>query len=180
MKLHESIIGRGCQSPPKPHFFHDQRAGSARSPLLVHLMLQALRLAQVLPQGGEVLVGERDDFRVHVLVVRVVLQRVDDVLVELRDAVDVVPLVVAGALLPLTRRREVVYLAHNVESAFRGQGPGLARFERAVLRACSESWMATRVDQRGAARGFVREAAFDSLSLATTIEDSFARFGAIR
>lgn len=31
-----------------------------------------------------------------------------------------------------------------------------------------------------AARGFVREAAFDSLSLVTTVEDAFARFGAIR
>jgi glycosyltransferase involved in cell wall biosynthesis len=58
--------------------------------------------------------------------------------------------VVAGALLPLARRREVVYLAHNLESAFRGQGPGLARFERTVLRTFSESWMATRADQRGA------------------------------
>jgi glycosyltransferase involved in cell wall biosynthesis len=58
--------------------------------------------------------------------------------------------VVAGALLSLARRREVVYLAHNLESAFRGQGPGLARFERSVLRTFSESWMATRADQRGA------------------------------
>lgn len=59
--------------------------------------------------------------------------------------------VAAGALLPLARRREVVYLAHNLESGFRQQGPALARFERTVLRTFSESWMATRADQRGAA-----------------------------
>jgi polysaccharide biosynthesis protein PslH len=58
--------------------------------------------------------------------------------------------VVAGALLPLARRREVVYLAHNLESGFRGQGPALARFECTVLRTFSENWMATHADQRGA------------------------------
>jgi glycosyltransferase involved in cell wall biosynthesis len=58
--------------------------------------------------------------------------------------------VAAGALLPLARRREVVYLAHNLESGFRELGPALARFERDVLRTFSESWMATRADQRGA------------------------------
>ena len=59
--------------------------------------------------------------------------------------------VAAGALLPVARRREAVYLAHNLESGFRGEGPALADFERGVLRTFSESWMATRADQRGAA-----------------------------
>jgi glycosyltransferase involved in cell wall biosynthesis len=59
--------------------------------------------------------------------------------------------VVAGALLPLARRREAVYLAHNLESGFRGEGAALAEFERDVLRTFSESWMATRADQRDAA-----------------------------
>ena len=56
--------------------------------------------------------------------------------------------VVAGALLGLARRREVVYLAHNLESGFRTEfGAGdLATFERDVLRTFSESWMATRAD----------------------------------
>ena len=58
--------------------------------------------------------------------------------------------VVAAALLPLAGRRGAVYLAHNLESGFRGEGPGLAEFEREVLRTFSESWMATRADQRGA------------------------------
>jgi polysaccharide biosynthesis protein PslH len=58
--------------------------------------------------------------------------------------------VAAGALLPLARHREVVYLAHNLESAFRQQGSALVRFERTVLRTFSESWMATRADQQGA------------------------------
>jgi glycosyltransferase involved in cell wall biosynthesis len=60
--------------------------------------------------------------------------------------------VVAAALAPLARRREVVYLAHNLESGFRRE-PGrrrLARFERRVLRGFSESWMATRADGEGA------------------------------
>lgn len=60
--------------------------------------------------------------------------------------------VVAGALLGLARRREVVYLAHNLESGFRTRwGAGdLAAFEREVLRTFSESWMATRADASGA------------------------------
>lgn len=58
--------------------------------------------------------------------------------------------VVAGALLPLARRRDVVYLAHNLESGFRREGAPLAEFEGTLLRAFSESWMATRADQRGA------------------------------
>jgi len=62
-------------------------------------------------------------------------------------------LVVAAALLPLARRREVIYLAHNLESSgFRGeqQSAGRERLERLVLRTFSESWMATRADERGA------------------------------
>jgi glycosyltransferase involved in cell wall biosynthesis len=58
---------------------------------------------------------------------------------------------VAAALLPLARRRPVVYLAHNLESSFRtGRGGGLERFERGLVRTFSESWMATRADERGA------------------------------
>jgi hypothetical protein len=58
--------------------------------------------------------------------------------------------VAAGALLPLARRREAVYLAHNLESGFRGEGPALAEFERGLLRTFAESWMATHADRRGA------------------------------
>jgi glycosyltransferase involved in cell wall biosynthesis len=60
--------------------------------------------------------------------------------------------VAAAALLPLARKREVVYLAHNLESGFREMsGPGrLAQFERDVLRCFSECWMATRSDARAA------------------------------
>ncbi|MGA2924495.1 MAG: glycosyltransferase [Solirubrobacteraceae bacterium] len=58
--------------------------------------------------------------------------------------------VVAGALLALARRREVVYLAHNFESGFRRRGASLTSFERTVLRTFSESWMATHADQREA------------------------------
>jgi glycosyltransferase involved in cell wall biosynthesis len=62
-------------------------------------------------------------------------------------------LVVAVALLPVARRREVIYLAHNLESGgFRGpeQSAGREQLERKVLRTVSESWMATRADERGA------------------------------
>jgi len=62
-------------------------------------------------------------------------------------------MVAAAALLPLARTREVVYLAHNLESSgFRGQSQAarLEGFERRVLREFSESWMATRADERGA------------------------------
>lgn len=61
-------------------------------------------------------------------------------------------MVVAGALLPLARRREVVYLASNFESGFRRDfvREGLARFERDVLRTYGECWMATRADEREA------------------------------
>jgi len=60
--------------------------------------------------------------------------------------------VTAAALLPLARRRELVYLAHNVESGFHqtlGRG-NLPRFERTVLRTYAECWMATRSDERAA------------------------------
>jgi glycosyltransferase involved in cell wall biosynthesis len=60
--------------------------------------------------------------------------------------------VVAAALLPLAQSRNVVYLAHNLESGFRtdwGRGD-LRRFERRVLRCFSECWMPTRADVRGA------------------------------
>lgn len=60
--------------------------------------------------------------------------------------------VTAAALLPLARRRELVYLAHNVESGFRetsGRG-NLQRFERTVLRTYAECWMATRSDEQAA------------------------------
>ena len=61
--------------------------------------------------------------------------------------------VVAAGLLGLARTRDVVYLAHNLESGgFRRESEraGLERFERVVLRGYSESWMATRADERGA------------------------------
>jgi hypothetical protein len=57
----------------------------------------------------------------------------------------------AAALLPLARRRPVVYLAHNLESAFRGT-PQLARFERTVLETFAESWLPTEADIEGARR----------------------------
>jgi glycosyltransferase involved in cell wall biosynthesis len=61
--------------------------------------------------------------------------------------------VAAAALLPQARARELVYLAHNLESSgFRGPSGrrALERFERRVFRAYAESWMATRADERGA------------------------------
>ena len=61
--------------------------------------------------------------------------------------------VAAAAIVPLARRREMVYLAHNLESSgFRGESEraGLARFEHEVLATFSELWMATRADERGA------------------------------
>lgn len=51
----------------------------------------------------------------------------------------------AAALTGLVGRRPVVYLAHNLESGFRGTA-ALERFERRILRTFSESWMATRAD----------------------------------
>ncbi len=62
--------------------------------------------------------------------------------------------VVAAGLIRTARRRDVVYLAHNVESAgFRREWERaeLERFEREVLQTFSECWMATRGDERGAA-----------------------------
>lgn len=62
-------------------------------------------------------------------------------------------LVVAAALLPVARNREVIYLAHNLESSgFRGEAQSVIRerLERLILRTVSESWMATRADERGA------------------------------
>jgi glycosyltransferase involved in cell wall biosynthesis len=51
----------------------------------------------------------------------------------------------AAALLSLPRSRESVYLAHNVESSFRGTVV-LRRWERRVLRRFGESWMCTHTD----------------------------------
>jgi len=62
--------------------------------------------------------------------------------------------VVAAGLLRTARRRDIVYLAHNLESGgFRleRERAGLERFEREVVRTFAESWMATREDERGAA-----------------------------
>jgi polysaccharide biosynthesis protein PslH len=61
--------------------------------------------------------------------------------------------VAAAALVPLARRRKMVYLAHNLESSgFRNESEraGLERFEREVLGTFSETWMATRADEEGA------------------------------
>ena len=61
--------------------------------------------------------------------------------------------VAAAALLPHARRREIAYLAHNVESSgFRGKSgrAALERFERRVFRSFAECWMATRADERRA------------------------------
>lgn len=61
--------------------------------------------------------------------------------------------IAAAALLPLTSSRELIYLAHNLESSgFRGAAgrEALARFEGRLFRGFSECWMATRADERGA------------------------------
>lgn len=61
--------------------------------------------------------------------------------------------VAAAALLPAARSRDLVYLAHNLESGgFRGaaEQAALERFERIVLSSFSQCWMATRADERGA------------------------------
>jgi glycosyltransferase involved in cell wall biosynthesis len=61
--------------------------------------------------------------------------------------------VAAAAMLPLARRRKMLYLAHNLESSgFRRESEraGLERFEREMLGTFSETWMATRADERGA------------------------------
>jgi glycosyltransferase involved in cell wall biosynthesis len=55
----------------------------------------------------------------------------------------------AAAALPLARRREAVFLSHNVDSAFRDM-PRLRSFERRVFRGVRESWMCTRADMSAA------------------------------
>ena len=67
--------------------------------------------------------------------------------------------VAAAALRGLSRRRAVVYNAHNLESGFRGElsrGEGsvqaLRRFERGVLSRASESWMVSEAEMAAAAR----------------------------
>jgi glycosyltransferase involved in cell wall biosynthesis len=67
---------------------------------------------------------------------------------------------VAAALIGLARGREVIYNAHNLESAFRGrlEGAGrstakrLERFERRLLSTFAETWMASPADVEGARR----------------------------
>jgi polysaccharide biosynthesis protein PslH len=55
----------------------------------------------------------------------------------------------ATALLGVARGRELVYLAHNLESSFRGTSV-LRRFERRILRTFAHSWMASNADVRRA------------------------------
>ena len=66
--------------------------------------------------------------------------------------------IAAAALRGLSRRRPVVYNAHNLESGFRGdlrEGGGslraLRRFERGVLARASESWMVSEAELAAAA-----------------------------
>jgi glycosyltransferase involved in cell wall biosynthesis len=63
----------------------------------------------------------------------------------------------AVALLPLARRRALIYSAHNLESAFRpgrdpdwGSAAGLRAFERRLLEGAAESWLPSRADLDGA------------------------------
>ncbi len=66
--------------------------------------------------------------------------------------------IVAAALSRLARRRPVIYNAHNLESAFRGELSGAAesphqdlrRFERGLLARAAESWMVSESDLAGA------------------------------
>jgi glycosyltransferase involved in cell wall biosynthesis len=65
--------------------------------------------------------------------------------------------IVAAALRGLARRRPVIYNAHNLESAFRGELSGTAEraqhlreFERRLLARASESWMVSEADIAGA------------------------------
>jgi glycosyltransferase involved in cell wall biosynthesis len=68
--------------------------------------------------------------------------------------------VTAASLLPLARRRPVVYNAHNVESLFRHQLEGgrlgsphrLEAYERRILETASEAWMVSRRDMQAGAR----------------------------
>ncbi len=66
--------------------------------------------------------------------------------------------IAAAALAGLARRRPVVYNAHNLESAFRGElseeggtVAGLRRFERGLLEHAAESWMVSEADLAAAA-----------------------------
>jgi polysaccharide biosynthesis protein PslH len=66
--------------------------------------------------------------------------------------------IAAAALRSLSRRREVIYNAHNLESGFRGElsGPegsvhALRRFERGLLSRASESWMVSEAEVAAAA-----------------------------
>jgi hypothetical protein len=66
------------------------------------------------------------------------------------------PLAAVG-LLPLARRRPVIYSAHNLESAFQpgrdpdwGSAAGLRKFERRLLEGMAESWLPSRADLDGA------------------------------
>jgi polysaccharide biosynthesis protein PslH len=60
----------------------------------------------------------------------------------------------AAALLPLARRREIIYNAHNVESNYSRAGNeppiysqmAMRRYERRLLATASESWMVSRAD----------------------------------
>jgi glycosyltransferase involved in cell wall biosynthesis len=64
----------------------------------------------------------------------------------------------ATALMPLARRRAVIYNAHNLESQYPlGPGPrrawsrlGMARYERELLGVAAESWMVSRADMASA------------------------------
>jgi glycosyltransferase involved in cell wall biosynthesis len=66
--------------------------------------------------------------------------------------------IAAAALRRLAGRRPVIYNAHNLESAFRGDLTGasrrhvraLQRFERAVLARAAEAWMVSEPDLQGA------------------------------
>lgn len=68
--------------------------------------------------------------------------------------------ITAAALAGLARRRPVIYNAHNLESAFRGELDGLGRrdaralrrFERGLLERAQESWMVSPADLEGARR----------------------------
>jgi polysaccharide biosynthesis protein PslH len=66
--------------------------------------------------------------------------------------------VAGAALLPLATRREAIYDAHNLESAFRHRleitkmsQADLERFEGQLLSTFSESWMVSPADMEGAA-----------------------------
>jgi polysaccharide biosynthesis protein PslH len=61
----------------------------------------------------------------------------------------------AVALLPLARRRPLIYSAHNLESAFQrdpdwGSPEQLRQFEQRLLEGFAESWLPSRADLEGA------------------------------